>query len=144
MSSLNASEKIALHWGISWITLCLAFAAHVYDEAIHNFLSFYNPIAASIRGAFSLLPLPVFNFKTWIMLLTLVILVLLSLSIFAFQPARWMKPLSYIFLTTMFVNGLLHIIGSIVMGMAIPGVFSSPLLLLAAIYLFVVVRKVPS
>jgi len=127
MNSLNASEKIALHWGISWITLCLAFAAHVYDEAIHNFLSFYNPIAASIRGAFSLLPLPIFNFKTWIMLLTLAILVLLS-----------------IFLSIMFVNGLLHIIGSIAMGMAIPGVFSSPLLLLAAGYLFVVVRKVPS
>lgn len=144
MNSLNVSEKIALHWGISWIILCLAFAAHVFDEALHNFLSFYNPIAASMRGVFSLLPLPVFNVKSWLMLLTLVILVLLSLSIFAFQPARWMRPLSYIFLAIMFVNGLLHIIGSIVMGMAIPGVFSSPLLLLAAGYLFVVVRKVPS
>jgi len=144
MNSLNVSEKIALHWGISWVALCLAFAVHVFDEAIHNFLSFYNPIAASIRGSFSLLPLPVFNFKTWIMLLTLAIVVLLSLSIFAFQPAKWMKPLSYIYLVIMFVNGLLHIIGSLIMGVAIPGVFSSPLLLLAAVYLFLVVRKVPS
>lgn len=144
MNSLNVSEKIALHWGLSWITLCLAFAAHVFDEAIHNLLSFYNPIAASIRGVFSLLPLPVFNIKSWLMLLTLAILVLLSLSIFAFQPAKWMKPLSYIYLFIMFVNGLLHIFGSIMMGMAIPGVYSSPFLLLAAGYLFVVVRKVPS
>jgi hypothetical protein len=144
MNSLNVSEKIALHWGFSWIALCLAFAAHVFDEAIHNFLSFYNPVAASMREAFSLLPLPVFNVKSWLTLLILIILVLLSLSIFAFQPAKWMKPLSYIFLVIMFINGLLHIIGSIVMGMAIPGVISSPLLLLAAVYLFVIVRRVPS
>lgn len=121
--------------------MCLAFAAHVFDEAIHNFLAFYNPIVIAARGKFSLLPLPIFHFQAWLTLLLIIIIVLLALSTYAFQAARWMRPLSYIFAGIMIANGLLHLAGFVIMRVAIPGVFSSPLLLLAAAYLLIITRK---
>ena len=135
------SSKIALQWGISWVLLCLAFAVNLFDEAIHHFLALYNPIVLSVHGQFSLLPPPTSHFQTWLTVLVIVIVALLALSIYAFQASRWMRPLSYLFAIVMMVNGLLHIAGSIIVKAAIPGVITSPLILLAAGYLLIIARK---
>jgi hypothetical protein len=117
------------------------FAVHVFDEAIHGFLSIYNPIVASIRRQYPFLLFPTFSFQQWLMFLVGVIIILLALSLYAFWEARWMKPLSYLFSGVMILNGLLHITGSIAWGEKIPGVYSSPLLIAAGIYLFISARK---
>jgi hypothetical protein len=141
MDSSKPSLKSALHWGLSWIVLCLMFAIHVFDEAIHGFLSVYNPIVASIRRQYPFLLFPIFNFREWLILLIAAVVILLVFSLFAFWEARWMKPLSYIFSVIMILNGLLHISGSIVLGEKIPGVYSSPLLIAAGVYLFIAARR---
>jgi hypothetical protein len=40
----------------------------------------------------------------------------------------------------MALNGVLHTVGSLVLGRALPGVLSSPLLIAAALWLFVAAR----
>src|SRR5438552_10327882 len=40
------------HFGFAWAALCVAFAIHVTDEALTDFLSVYNPAVRAIRARF--------------------------------------------------------------------------------------------
>ncbi len=95
-------------FGVAWLALCVALAIHVADEALTDFLSVYNPAVRAIRARFPFLPLP-----------------------------RWMRPIAYAFGIVMVGNGLLHLAGSVYLRKAMPGVYSAPLLLAAAVYLLV-------
>ena len=123
------------------MALCLSFAAHIADEALTDFLSVYNPAVRAIRKQLPFLPLPSFTFEIWLAGLILAVTVLLALSPFAFRGARWMAPLSYAFGVIMLGNGLLHIVGSLYLGRAMPGVYSAPLLLGASTYLLAGLRR---
>ena len=57
----TTKSKYRVH-GWAWIALTLCLALHVMDEASHDFLSLYNPIALRIRQAAPVLPIPVFTF----------------------------------------------------------------------------------
>ena len=46
-----------------------------------------------------------------------------------------MRPAAYVFGLVMAGNGLLHLVGSVYMRKAMPGVYSAPLILGAALYL---------
>ena len=124
-----------LPFGFAWLALCVAFAIHVADEALTDFLSVYNPAVRAIRARFSFLPLPTFTFGVWLSGLVVAVVVLASLAPFAFREAAWMRPLAYGFGLIMAGNGLLHLAGSVYMKKAMPGVYSAPLILGAAIYL---------
>jgi len=60
---------------------------------------------------------------------------LASLTPFAFRGAGWMRPLAYAFGLIMAGNGLLHLAGSVYTRKAMPGLYSAPIILAAAIYL---------
>jgi len=124
------SKSPASNFGWAWVALCLAFALHVTDEALTDFLSIYNPTVRAIRLHLPFLPLPTFTFKVWLIGLASVIGLLLALSPLAFRGARRMSPLAYVFGIIMLANGLQHIVGSIYMERLMPGVYSSPLLLI--------------
>ncbi len=131
-------------WGRAWIGLALALALHVLDEAAGDFLSFYNPLAESIRARWPLPFPPVFGFGTWLGGLIVGVVALLAVSTFAFQGRRWMRPVSYALGLLMIANGLTHLIGSVVTGRVIGGTYSAPLLVAAAIYLLVTARAARS
>jgi hypothetical protein len=40
------------HRGWAWVSLCLVLAVHVFDEAMTDFLSVYNPTVQAIRQKF--------------------------------------------------------------------------------------------
>jgi hypothetical protein len=120
---------------MAWIALALALAIHVADEAAGEFLAFYNPLAQSMRQRLGLPFPPVFRFDVWLGGLVVGIVLLLSLSVGAFRGWRWMRPVSYALGGLMFVNGLGHLGASLATGRIIPGTYSSPLLLAAAVYL---------
>ena len=130
--------------GRAWVALCLALAVHVADEALTDFLSVYNPTVRALRSRVPFLPLPTFTFGIWLGGLIAAVILLLLLSPFAFRPARWMAPLSYIFGILMLFNGLQHIAGSFYLGRLMPGVYSSPLLLAASVYLLARARPRPA
>jgi hypothetical protein len=129
------------HRGWAWVSLCLALAVHVFDEAMTDFLSVYNPLVQAIRQKFSFFPMPVFTFEVWLTGLIAAIIILLLLSPFAFRQKMWMRLLSYPFAVLMLLNGLGHIAGSVYLGRLAPGVYSAPLLLAASIYLLRSVRR---
>jgi hypothetical protein len=117
------------------MALCGALAVHVLDEALTDFLSLYNPTVVSIRERYPSFPLPTFTFDVWLSWLIFAIVALAASSYFVWN-GRWaMRPISYVFAGFMLLNGLLHIAGSIYMGTFMPGVYSSPLLLAASIFL---------
>lgn len=124
------------HW-VAWISLCGALAVHVADEALTDFLALYNPAVLSIRERYPFLPLTTFTFEGWLALLIFAIVALTAVSFFVWK-GRWaMRPISYVFAGFMLLNGLLHIAGSFYVGTFMPGVYSSPLLLAASIFLII-------
>jgi len=123
------------HFGFAWLALCVAFAVHIADEALTNFLSIYDPAVRAIRTRFPFLPLPTFTLRVWLTGLVLAVLVLASLTPLAFRGVAWMRPAAYAYGIVMAGNGLLHLAGSVYLRKAMPGVYSAPLLLAAAIYL---------
>ena len=129
--------------GIAWMGMWLALAIHVTDEALTGFLSVYNPTVLALREKFGFSPMPTFDFQTWLTGLILAVLLLAALTPFAFRNARWIRPLLYFCAIVIgILNALGHIIGTILghtvstvrFSRPAPGFYSSPLLLIAAIY----------
>ena len=122
--------------GWAWLLFVAALAIHVADEAVNDFLSVYNPNARVIRARFPLIPIPIFTLHSFIVTLGLAILVLLCLSPLAFRESPKLRriaiPLSIV---VGIGNGLMHLGSSIYFSRWMPGVFSSPLLLLSGIFL---------
>jgi hypothetical protein len=140
--SLNTSDRATLrrrHW-LAWIALCGALAIHVADEALTDFLAIYNPTVVGLRDEYPWLRLPTFTFENWLALLIFAVVALIAVSYFVWR-GRWaMRPISHVFAGFMLLNGLLHIAGSIYLGKLMPGVYSSPLLLAASVFLIVSTR----
>jgi uncharacterized protein with HXXEE motif len=129
-------------FGIAWIGFALALALHVTDEATHNFLASYNPSVLAIRARFPLLPLPTFTFGVWLSLLIAGIALLLCLSPLAFRGSRWLRVTAWpLGLLVGIANAALHIGSSIYFHRWMPGVYSSPVLLIAAVFLLFAERK---
>jgi len=124
-----------LQFGSAWLALCAGFGIHVVDETLTDFLSVYNPMVRAVRARFPFLPLPTFTFRVWLTGLVLAVVVLASLTPFAFRGAAWMRPMAYAFGLIMAGNGLLHLVGSAYTRKVMPGTYSAPLILAAAIYL---------
>ncbi len=120
-----------LTFGAAWIVFALAVAAHVADEAAHDFLAFYNPIARSIRRRLHL-PVPTFRFSVWLGGLIAGVLLLLLLSPQAFAGDRWLHIAAWpLAILVGLGNAALHAVGSVRYRRVLPGLYSSPLLFAA-------------
>ncbi len=121
--------------------LTLTLALHVWDEASHDFLSLYNPIALRVRQAVPFLPIPVFTFRVWLAGLIAAVVVLLGLSLFVFRGAPWTRGASSVFGAIMLLNGCAHILGSLSASRLLAGTYSAPLLILASLTLILASRR---
>jgi hypothetical protein len=129
-------------FGIAWIAFALALALHVTDEAMHDFLASYNSSVLAIRARFPLLPLPTFTFGVWLSLLIAGIILLLCLSPLAFRGSPWLRLAAWpLGLLVGIANASLHISSSIYFHRWMPGVYSSPVLLIAAVFLLAAARE---
>ncbi|MGZ4900926.1 MAG: HXXEE domain-containing protein [Candidatus Angelobacter sp.] len=136
--------QIDRRFGFAWLGFGVAIAIHVLDEATHDFLAFYNPNARTIRERLPFLPLPTFTFRTWLLTLAVGIAIFLCLSPFAFRGVRRARVAAIVVAFLVGIgNAGLHILSSIYYHRWMPGVYSSPLLLLAAIFLIVTARSRP-
>jgi len=132
------------NFGLAWLLLCMAFCAHVADEALTGFLDVYNPTVLAMRSQYKWFPMPTFEFRDWLTMLIVANIVLLLLTPFAFRNAWWLRPLAYFYATVHLLNGMGHTVATI-FGQTVstihfarpaPGFYSSPLLLAGSIYLF--------
>src|ERR1700730_3671732 len=136
------------NFGLAWVLLCLAFCAHVADEALTGFLGVYNPTVTAMRASLSWFPMPTFEYREWLIGLILANVVLLALTPFAFRNARGLRPLAYFFAAIMLLNGMGHTlftvlgrtVASVQFPRPAPGFYSSPFLLITSIYLFLRLR----
>jgi len=118
--------------GIAWVSLCLAVALHVADEAANGFLAVYNPAVINVKQQLPMIPLPTFTFEVWIAGLTFTLMLGLSLTPLVQRGTRWMRPVVMAVAVLMILNALIHFTGSIALGAVIPGTYSSPILLAVA------------
>jgi len=128
------------HFGPAWLALCLALGIYVVDEALTDFLPVYNRAVRAIRARVPFLPLPIFTFPVWLGGLIGVDLLLLALTPAAFRGEPDMRPAAVAFGVVMAGNGLLHLGASVYTRKAMPGVYSAPIILAAAIYLLAAAR----
>ena len=149
MSSVaQITSKGPNNFGLAWLLLCLAFCAHVADEALTGFLDVYNPTVTAMRARFNWFPMPTFEYREWLIGLIVANLILLALTPLAYRNARGLRPLAYFFAGIMLLNGMGHTIftalgrtvPSVHFSRPAPGFYSSPFLLITSIYLFLRLR----
>jgi hypothetical protein len=147
MNSLHDSGGPA-NYGTAWFLLCLAFCAHVADEALTGFLPIYNATVLAMRSQYKWFPMPTFEFRDWLTGLIIANIVLLLLTPFAFRNAAWLRPLAYLHAIVHLLNGTGHTLATI-FGQTVstiqfarpaPGFYSSPLLFAGSIYLLIRLR----
>ncbi len=136
-----ARETSVRQWGIAWIGLTLALALHVADEALNDFLPLYNQTVEDIRLVLPWFPMPTFTFRVWLAGLIGLVVALLSLSPLVFRGYRWLRPIAYVFAIIMVANAIGHTVASLYWGIWAPGVYSSPVLLAAAVALLITTRR---
>ena len=136
------------NFGLAWFLLCLAFCAHVADEALTGFLPIYNATVLAMRSRYNWFPMPNFGFHEWLTGLIITNIVLLLLTPFAFRNAPWLRPLAYFYALVHLLNGTGHTLATI-FGQTVstihfarpaPGFYSSPLLFAGSIYLLIRLR----
>ncbi len=121
----------------AWLALTCALGLHVADEAAHDFLSVYNPAVASLRDRLPWAPLPQFTFQIWLGGLIVGVTILLLLTPLVRFDSRLLLWASFVLGVLMLCNALGHLVGSLYVGRALPGVYSSPFLLAASVWLLV-------
>jgi hypothetical protein len=135
--------------GFAWIGLCLVTAVHVIDEAATGFLSVYNPSVIAMRQRWGWFPMPTFEYREWLLGLLGGIAFALLLSPLAFRGSRVVRPIAWFLSVIMILNACGHTLATI-LGRTVesvrfsrpaPGFYSSPLLLIAAIYLISQLRR---
>lgn len=135
--------------GLAWLALCAALALHVVDEAVTGFLAVYNPTVLALRARYAWFPMPTFEFGDWLAGLICAVVVLFALSPFFFRNARWIRPLGYFAAGLNILNALGHTtatvlgrtVASVPVARPAPGFWSSPVLLAAAVWMLVELRR---
>lgn len=126
------SADPAATFGLAWLAATAALALHVADEATHDFLAWYNPSVLRIRQLLGGFPFPpTFTFLPWLLGLMAGVLILGALTPLAYRGAPWLRLPGFALAAIHIGNGLLHLVGSMVVGRRVPGVLSAPLLLLS-------------
>ena len=124
---------------MAWLLLCATLAVHVTDEAATRFLDLYNP-AVRAMGLAALQ----FTFPVWITLLALAVVGLLILAYWVRRGTWWTVQASYAFAFLMLANGIAHLSFSAYKHEWMSGAYTSPLLLAAAVNLWIAVESRPS
>jgi uncharacterized protein with HXXEE motif len=119
----------------AWCVLVGALAVHVADEALTDFLGFYNPLVLSIRSRVPWFPMPTFTFRMWLAGLVALVLVLAAIAGAVRRGAPGTSMASWALAAIMFLNGLGHLVGSLYFVRWLPGTTSAPFLLIGSVWL---------
>ena len=127
----------------AWIFLVSALAIHVFDEAITDFLPFYNFLVPNLKNRLGFFPMPTFTYEIWLTGLIVAIITGYALIPIVNRGRKLIRIIVLVIGFIMVANSLGHMIGSLYFGKLLPGFWSSPILLAAAIYTIVQAFKAP-
>ena len=122
---------------LAWIIFVSALALHVLDEAMTDFLPFYNQMVASLQEKYGYFPAPTFTFQSWLAGLITVILIGYLATIKVAQGGKIIRVISIVLGILMVANALGHLVGSLYFERMLPGLRSSPILLAASIWVII-------
>src|SRR5438270_12215377 len=94
------------NFGRAWVFLCLAFCAHVADDALTGLLPIYDATVLAMRSQYKWFPMPTLGFREWLTGLIVAKRVFLLLTPFALRSAGWLRPLADFCAGVRFLNGL--------------------------------------
>jgi hypothetical protein len=137
---------------VAWVLMISAIGLHVFDEVVTHFLSFYNELALNLRESVGFSLMPTFTFGAWLGGLIIAIIICFALTPLVIRGGRFIRAFATLLGILMVVNALGHMIGSAYLGRLLPGFWSSPILLVTAVFVVVrgfsgprpVVRKIES
>lgn len=138
LSSVN--RVLSNKFGKAWFILSGILLLHIIDEAVNGFLPVYNENALRLRENTGI-PMPVFTFPYWFTGLICLDVWLLFLSRYALQGRRIIIFLAYPFAIIMFLNGLMHLGGSVYLSEWLPGIITAPLLIYGSVNLLLATLK---
>jgi zinc transporter ZupT len=121
----------------AWLLMMTAVAIHVFDETLTNFLPFYNEQVIRLKDRLPLVPMPQFTFEIWLGGLIGVIIVGFFLTFLVRRGGRMIRIVTIIMGIIMVGNALGHMLGSVYAGRLIPGFWSSPVLLVTAVFVVI-------
>lgn len=121
-----------------------AISIHVLDEAVTDFLPFYNGLALNLNERLGFFLMPVFSFEAWLGGLILGIIVCFAITPLVNRGGRLIRTFVVLLGMLMVVNALGHMAGSALVGRLLPGFWSSPFLLATAVFVVVCALSGPS
>jgi hypothetical protein len=119
----------------AWLLLVGSVALHVVDEALTDFLDFYNPLVRRIRSEIPWFPMPTFTTGIWLAGLAIFVLILASLAPGVRHGGTAIRLLSWVLGVVMLLNGVGHLVGSLYFQRWLPGATTAPLLLATSVLL---------
>lgn len=122
---------------LAWFLLVSAVALHVVDETLSDFLPFWNQLVTRLRAELAFVPLPTFSFAAWLGGLIFAILVGYALIPAVNRGGKFVRVLTTALGILMILNASGHLLGSIYFGKILAGMWSSPFLLLASIFVII-------
>jgi hypothetical protein len=125
---------------VAWILLISLIGIHVFEETITGFLPFYNQQVENLREQLGVFPIPTFSSGVWLGGLIGVVILCYCATPFVARGGKVIRRVTLALAVLMILNALGHLIGSVYLGKVLPGMWSSPFLLSAA--LFVVYRGI--
>jgi hypothetical protein len=136
----------------AWLALGAALALHVGDEAVTGFLDVYNPTVRALREQLGWFPMPLFRFEVWFTGLVILVVGLVLLTPLVERGPRAIRAVAVVFAGLMVLNGAAHTAGTLAgrtvptvrFERPMPGFWSSPLLIAAAVHFIIVLRRHPS
>lgn len=105
------------------------------DESLTGFLPFYNQQVLSLRARLGFFPAPTFSFRAWLGGLIVAIILGFLMTFLVQRGGRGIRWVTTVLAVLMVGNALGHLVVSVYQGRALPGVWSSPLLLVAATWM---------
>jgi hypothetical protein len=132
----------------AWLGLVVALGLHVVDEAATGFLDVYNPTVRALRERLGWFPMPEFQVEAWAAGLAVLVAGLTLLTPVVARGPRVARTVAVVFAGLMVLNGIAHITGTVAgrtvpsvrFERPMPGSWSSPVLIAAAVHFILSVR----
>lgn len=122
---------------VAWLLLVTSIGLHVFDEAIGGFLPYWNQFVFDMRDRFGFFPAPTFSFAIWFGGLIGAVIAGYCMTLLVARGGKVIRAVTLIFGILMVVNTVGHLLGSFYFGEMIPGILSSPLMLISATYVII-------
>lgn len=135
---MKTNQKMIVNRNVvAWLLLVSTVGLHVCDETMTDFLPFWNQFVIDLRERFGFFLAPTFSFGVWFGGLIGAIILGYCMTPIVARGGKIIRVITVILGVLMVGNALGHLLGSVYFGKVLPGMWSSPFVLLAGIFVII-------